>query len=88
MLSRFENIKLLNSLIIEIEKAKIFHEIVALLEDIYNILRYLINSYVSRRRFARILFILILFYKTYFSRLNLTTLFIFLNTPIFFDYNS
>ena len=70
MFTRFELFKLLNSLIIEVKKIKILRDIIASLEDIYNILRYLISLLTSRERFTRILFILILFYKTRLSRLN------------------
>ena len=41
------------------------------LKDIYNILRYPIDLCASYKRFSRILFVLILFYKTRLSRLNL-----------------
>ena len=71
MFTRFELLKLLNSLIIEVKKIKILRDIIASLEDIYDILRYLINLLASRERFSRILLVLILFYKTHLSRLNL-----------------
>ena len=53
-----------------------------MLKDIYNILYYFINLFILRKRFARVLFILILFYKTYLSRLNLIVSSSSLNTSI------
>ena len=71
MFARFEFLKALNSLIIEIEKAKILRDIIASLKEIYNILRYLIYLLILYVYFKRILFVLILFYKTRLLKLNL-----------------
>ena len=46
-------------------------DIIVFLKNIYNILRYLIDLLASYKRFTRILFVLILFYKTRLLRLNL-----------------
>ena len=54
MQTRFVEIKVLNSLTIKIDKAKSLREIIESLIDIYNILRYLIDLFISYKYFARI----------------------------------
>ena len=80
MFTRFKLLKFLNSLTIEIEKIKTLRDIIVSLEDIYNILRYLVSLSISRKRFARIFYILILFSKTRLSRLDLIVFLLFLDT--------